>query len=87
MPKCAVHKRQHAVGEVVFLEELLAINVALEKRIQIQYRGAPVSGKGRNAWFAKGLQAHVGSMLGSGKYSIALSYLLIKLNPHNKHSK
>jgi hypothetical protein len=60
MPKRPIHQREHAVGEVVLLKELSAINLPLQEGIQIENSCAAVSGMDRRTGFAKGVDAHFG---------------------------
>jgi hypothetical protein len=40
-----IHQRQHAIGEVVLLEEFRAIDLAFEESVEVENRGAAVSGE------------------------------------------
>ena len=63
MTERPIHQREHAVGEVVLLEELRTIDLALEEGIEVENRGATVSGKDGLARFAESVDAHSDSVL------------------------
>ena len=44
MPESPIHQREHAVGEVVFFEEVGAIDLAFEEGIEVQDCRTAVSG-------------------------------------------
>lgn len=56
VPEGAVHEGQHPGREIVFLEERVTIDLALEKRIEAENGGAPIRGENRRAGCAVGLE-------------------------------
>ena len=45
MAESPIHQGQHAVGEIVFLEEFRAADLAIQESVEIEYGGAAILGK------------------------------------------
>ncbi len=58
MPECAIHQREHTVGEVVLLEKLGAVDFTFEEGIQAKNRGSAVSRKNRRTGGAERVEGH-----------------------------
>jgi len=63
--KRPIHQREHAVGEVVLLEELSAVDLPLEEGVEVEDSGAAVGGMDGRAGLAKGVDAHFGFSVSS----------------------
>ena len=42
MTEGTLHQSEHPVGEVVLLKERPAVHLALEERVEVEHRGAPI---------------------------------------------
>lgn len=58
MPECPIHQREHAVGEVVFLEEFRTIDLPFEEGIEVENRGTAIRSEYGLARLAEGVEAH-----------------------------
>ena len=58
MPKGPVNQSHHAVGEIVLVEELAAVDLALEEAVQVQHGRAAIGNEDRVTRRAMGFECH-----------------------------
>ena len=58
MAKSSVYQGPHAVGKVIFLEEVAPIDLAIQKGVEAEDRGSPIRHKNGPTRCAQLLDAH-----------------------------
>ena len=58
MTKCSINQGLHAIGEIVFVEELLTMNLTIDKSVKVKYCGTAISRKDRLTRGTKIMDAH-----------------------------
>ena len=58
MTEGTLHQSEHPVGEVVLLKECPAVHLALEERVEVEHRGAPICREDRRTRGAELFEGH-----------------------------